>query len=777
MWLFVATLAFAQEATVPAASVAGSDPAWAPMVSPALTAYDRDPRLGLVVFDDGAGALAVGRGGLGLGGSWSRDDVDGKVDASVDLNGAVRLPDGLAIGSTLRTHLPAGETAFAALGLGTAWRPLPTFGIGGALHDVAAHRAGTYRRAAAGLVLRDPAGRVSVAADWVVGLDDGRQFVQPALHLRPFRGLRLFSDMRLNVDQVAVDSVSVGATVGLVNLGVGGAVTSAGQALSGAFLLHDDDPERALLRPKVTTDLHLDRTPPYEPRRGLFGRDDTPTWSETLATVQRAASDPTRKRLVVRLDGAALSWARAQELRTAIRSVVEAGKPVTAWLGPNVGTGSYWVATAATEVAMDPSGQLDLTGGAVDLVHLRGLLDRVGIEAQMVRRSEYKSAAEPMTLNEPTAEALEQIEVLLDDVYDGIVTDIGKSRGKAEEVVASWIDDGPWDADAALEAGLVDKLLYPDELHAGDGPDVVGALLANRSDTGWATGRSIALIHVEGAIVDGQSSSGGMFGSRTSGADTIVRQLETALRTSRIRAVVLRVDSPGGSATASDAIWRAVERVKDKKPVVVSMGGVAASGGYYVACGADAIWAEPHTITGSIGVFTTKISAGDLFDRVGVTSTVVQRGRNADLDSTSHAWNVAQREKMQGLVDAIYARFKSRVAEGRSLDALAVEEVARGRVWSGARAKEAGLVDELGGLGDAIADAAARAGLSSRRDPPIVSVRDDGELLDLLAPGARLQSPTIEVLLAPLQPLLLVAGHPEVSAWALDPTWMMEPSR
>jgi protease-4 len=282
------------------------------------------------------------------------------------------------------------------------------------------------------------------------------------------------------------------------------------------------------------------------------------------------------------------------------------------------------------------------------------------------------------------------------------------------------------------------------------------------------------VIYLGGAIVRGD---GGWLGGDEVGADAIVRALEDATEDEHIRAVVLRIDSPGGSSFASDEIWRATQRLRDAgKPLVVSMGGVAASGGYYVAAGADAIWAEPMTITGSIGVFSGHLSPDPLFDRIGVQTTTLTRGRHAALLSTER-WDDARREEMQQMVDTTYAQFKERVGEGRQLEPEAVEALARGRVWSGQSALSRGLVDRLGGLPEALADARTRAGLDDR---PVATVSLNGgagpwlpfradQMLSAHLPIVA----QIHTWLEPTGPAWTLATHPEERAWLMMP-WTLD---
>ena len=305
-----------------------------------------------------------------------------------------------------------------------------------------------------------------------------------------------------------------------------------------------------------------------------------------------------------------------------------------------------------------------------------------------------------------------------------LITAIATDRGWEDDHVAQLIDAGPFTADDALEKRLVDSLVYPDQIDAEldrlftQRHNVESNYGNDRDTVGWLPRREVAVITIDGGIVSGPSGGPGFFGGGyTSGSDTIVPQLEAAASENSIKAVVLRVDSPGGSSFASDEIWRAVERVKKAgKPVVVSMGSVAASGGYYVAAGADAIVASPSTITGSIGVYAgPKFSLEGLYEKVGIGSELYVRGRNAAMWSISKPMDDHEFAALDRMVDHTYQQFKSRVGMGRSLDKAQVESVARGRVWSGVDAKEQGLVDELGGFYDAVGIACEKANMDCSR--------------------------------------------------------------
>jgi protease-4 len=312
------------------------------------------------------------------------------------------------------------------------------------------------------------------------------------------------------------------------------------------------------------------------------------------------------------------------------------------------------------------------------------------------------------------------------------------------------------------------------------------------SMTGWDPTSQIAVIYIDGVIVDGSSSGGGLLGSRQSGSETVAWQLRQAAEDPSVKAVVLRVDSPGGSAYASDEIARAVSMVqKEGKPVVASFGGVAASGGYYVAAGADTIWAEPNTVTGSIGVYTVKFAAEKMLEKIGIETTSVSRGPHADLYSMTDPWDASERARVEALVEDTYVRFKAIVAEGRGMSDEEVEQVARGRVWSGTDAKDVGLIDQFGGLYQAIEDARARANIPEHHELGLATYQGETSLLESLTPSllrssiatmidTRQEASIPEGLRAALEtfgPALVMAAHPEERSWALDARFWLDSSR
>ena len=363
----------------------------------------------------------------------------------------------------------------------------------------------------------------------------------------------------------------------------------------------------------------------------------------------------------------------------------------------------------------------------------RGTLDKLGIEAQFEGVGKYKNAPNQFTERSFTEPHREQMEALVGSLFDTYVAGVAEGRRLEGPVVRTIIDQGPFRAEEARAAGLVDELLYRDQVEERVPGQRLDPARYVRSSRGFGLdGRpKIALVYAVGDIVPGESQSS-PFGGGLAGADTIVRGLRQAREDSTVRAIVLRVDSPGGSGTASDAIWREVALARRVKPVVASMGDYAASGGYYVAMGADEIAAQPGTITGSIGVFSGKFSLRGLYGKLGVSQETVRRGHNATLFSSWEPWSPEERARVRDLNEAFYATFVAKAAEGRKKKPAEIEAVAQGRVWTGREALAAGLVDRLGGLDAALVAAAGRARIPKGQEVQVVVLPQRRGLLEAL---------------------------------------------
>jgi protease IV len=451
----------------------------------------------------------------------------------------------------------------------------------------------------------------------------------------------------------------------------------------------------------------------------------------TLRALHEAAEDRHVVGLIAKVGGM-WPWATMQEVRRGVLAFAASGKPTLAWgesFGELAGARdmpAYVLATAFGEVWLQPGGGVGLLGVGIETPFLRGTLDRLGIEPQFEQRYEYKNGADVLVRKEFTAAHREALERLAESVFNDAVDTIAEARGLTHDQVRELINTGPRTAAEAQGAGLIDRLGYRDEAYQAmqartDGkPELLFADRWRRRPKLAAPPHRrghVAVVEVRGAIVGGRTRRG-PFG-RGAGSDTVSAQLRAARDNDRARAVVLRIESPGGSAVASDVIWREMCRLRESgKPVVVSMGDVAASGGYYIACPAEVIVALPATLTGSIGVLGGKLVVNALLERIGVNTGIVQRGARALMYSPRRGFSEDERARFAATVDAIYHDFVGKVAAGRKRPVADIEAVARGRVWTGRDALEAGLVDELGGLRDAVRIARERGNLPE--DAPVL---------------------------------------------------------
>jgi protease-4 len=360
-----------------------------------------------------------------------------------------------------------------------------------------------------------------------------------------------------------------------------------------------------------------------------------------------------------------------------------------------------------------PTALLEVTGLSAEVTFFRGTLDKLGVEAQFEGVGKYKNAPNTYTEKGFTEPHREQMSALVDSIFKEYVSAIAESRHMTPEQVEALLDEGPYDARSAQKAGLVDELLYQDQLDERlKGSDRVTPVRYIRKARGFGLdGRpKIALIYAVGEITGGESQTS-PFGGEFMGSDTVAAALKNAREDDDIKAIVLRVDSPGGEGTASEVIWREVELARKEKPVVVSMGDVAASGGYYIAMASDAIVAQPSTITGSIGVFGGKLTLKGLYDKVGVSKEILTRGRHSALFSDYRPWSEEERSKIRVLMTDFYRDFVKRAADGRKKTYDEMHALAQGRVWTGTEALNHGLVDDLGGLEVALKVAKQKAKL------------------------------------------------------------------
>lgn len=484
----------------------------------------------------------------------------------------------------------------------------------------------------------------------------------------------------------------------------------------------EDVPDRVVL------ELRLD-TPLSESDAGassfaaILG-ESGPTLRETIDALDRAREDDRVAGVVAYLGANAGGMAKTQELRDAIVRFRSSGKFAYAYAETfgemSAGTQGYYLASVFDEIWLQPSGQVSLVGLMSSSSFYKGTFELLDVEFLGDKRREYKNAFNSYTERRYTPSHEKAVQSLLDELLGQIVAGIASARGASEEDVRGWIEGGPYVASVALERGLVDRLGYKDEVlaaardRAGDEAALLfAAKYRERLETDEHD-EKIAIVYGVGAVMRGPSNVDPLSGSQSMGSTTVSNAIAAAAADVSVKAIVFRVDSPGGSAIASDTIWREVVRAKEAgKPVVVSMGNVAASGGYYVAAGASKIVAQPGTITGSIGVFSGKANLRKLWNKVGVTWDSISTSPNAEAFSEVHGLDAEGWKALQASLDQIYVDFKTKVSDGRGLSMEEVEAIAKGRVWTGTQAIEIGLVDELGGLDTAVDLAKREAGLDS----------------------------------------------------------------
>jgi protease IV len=507
------------------------------------------------------------------------------------------------------------------------------------------------------------------------------------------------------------------------------------------------------------------------------GYDETPTESDSpfgssseslrtmLARIQKAADDSRVKALYLELGSVEVGFGKLNEIRRALSNFRATGKKIHAF-AESLGTKSYLVALGCDTINLPESGGLELIGLRAEVMFYRDALKLLNLEADVLKMGKYKSAVEPFISDKMSAENREQVKSMMDDNFEKEIVAAmvaGRSGQKWTAAQAeAIIDQGPFTAKKAKQLGLIDNLNYQDELETGFAKLLDAESVKIERGYGKAKGKEldfsnpfamldmfspkkkvdskepkIAVIHLIGGIDSGKGGVSPLSGS-TIGSDTIVEAIREADKNPTVKAIVLRVDSPGGSALASDVIWRALKVCK--KPVISSMGDVAASGGYYVTMNSKRVFAEPGTITGSIGVFGLKLVTGGLFDKFGLKTEIVSRGKNSGASSSHSKWSESERQALTETVEDVYETFLSkalagRIANGQKLTMEQLKELAGGRVWTGRQAKANGLVDELGTLNDAIAYAKKEVGVDPSNEMELLLLPKPQTFIDKLMEG------------------------------------------
>ncbi len=468
---------------------------------------------------------------------------------------------------------------------------------------------------------------------------------------------------------------------------------------------------------------------PDDPVAKAIGLSQPQSFTSLLTQLRKAKVDSRISGVLLEINFPAIGWGKADELRDAIADFRTSGKPAYAYM--ELGTNKeFYIATAAEKIYLPPSGDLYINGLAAEAMFFKGSLDKLGIETEVIQIGpKYKNAPDQYTRKEMGEGQREVFDDILDEYFGRLTNAVAESRGKTAEDVRKLIDSAPYNAREAAELGLIDGALYREQVYhelkeklgyrENENLRTVrsGKYKEIPSDSlGLNTGERVAVIFATGPIMSGRSNDG-TFGAESVGSDTIVQAVNDAAADTSVKAIILRVDSPGGSALASDLMWFAIENAKAKKPVVVSMGDVAASGGYYISTNANKIVAQPSTLTGSIGVFMGKPIFRGFYDWLGITNEYVLRGKNAGIFRLTEKWTPDERAKMEAQTNSIYYdNFIPKVSTGRNITPERANELGQGRVWTGSQARSNGLVDEFGGLEKAIQIAKELANLPADKD-------------------------------------------------------------
>ena len=485
-------------------------------------------------------------------------------------------------------------------------------------------------------------------------------------------------------------------------------------------------PERIVL--EIDFEREFAEYVPDDPLASIL-MEQTTSARDIVDALQQAATDERVLALVARAGTPRMGLAEIQEVRDAVLAFRESGKPTIAYaetfgeFGP--GNGAYYLAAAFDRIYLQPSGDIGLTGLMAESSFVSGTLEKLGIAPRMDHRYEYKNALNMFTEKKYTQPHREAILQIIESQFGQVVQGIAAGRGLEVDAVRALVDRGPFLGDQALTENLVDGLAYRDEVQAvieatiGEEAERVGLFSYLRQmGRPHNEGETIALIYGVGGVQRGKSEYGAALSGPTMGSDSVSAAFRDAVQDDAVKAILFRVDSPGGSYVASDTIWRETVRAKEAgKPVIVSMGNVAGSGGYFVAAAADKIVAQPGTITGSIGVLGGKMLTAELMEKIGISSDEVHTSANATMWSSSLDYTPQQWERITTWLDRVYADFTQKVAEGRGLTQEQVHAVAKGRIWTGEDARGIGLVDELGGFPVALRLAKQAAGIEE--DVPV----------------------------------------------------------
>lgn len=684
-------------------------------------------------------------GGLGVGVQW----VDNPLLRS-EREDYLKLSVGGALAGGRYFSLGGGVNYFSSrtderlnrlmtVDLGAQWRPSRYVGVGLLARDVTPAFLDPDQalpmRLGVGVAVRLFDGRLVLDTEIHSARRDSSLRLAPRLAVEPIKGLRLFGSGQVELpapfvpdqERVELSALSIGAEVSTGSFGLMGASYQSGipgvqesQVQGFSYRMWAGTPQKRSLFSlgERWVLLKLNEEVSEQAQVRLFGASTRPFMS-LITDLEAMADDPTIAGVVLEVGDFNLGYGQLWELHQAFERLHRAGKESLAILQlPS--TKSIYASAAAQRIWMLPTTPYAPTGLQVEFVSYAGFFDRLGVEAEFLRIGDYKSAPESYVMPGPSDPALEQTGEYLDAIYEELTDRIAGARGREGAEMRQIIDETPLYPARALDKGLVDALVYEDELEDRLKETFNRPIRLEKgyqryeiADERWGGRPEIGIVYIDGVIVDGESGQSPFGGSSITGAAAVNRVLRKLREDRAVKAVVLRIDSPGGSAVGSDLIYRELRKTAQVKPVIASMASVAASGGYYVAAGADEIFATPVTLTGSIGIFTGKFNVEELAARFGINVESEVRGDRAGVYSFWRPWNDTERQGVIETLDYLYQLFLNQVAQTRPLSAQEVDQVARGRVWTGAAAEQAQLVDRMGGLLDALRRAEELAGLKS----------------------------------------------------------------
>lgn len=717
-------------------------PGEADIVNPACLAWHPDLMLsiGFQASDSSFerfDGLALAAPGFGARGYWN--DAEGMRSFTIG-SGSRFLGDMLAAGCSYTWFDPTRESEYDGEGFwtcGLSARPLRWLGLG--VVSRGGFTSGNFvqeRLWKAGLAVR-PAGRM---ATLLAGLTAGDRFedieYSGGVEVRPAEGLALRFDG-------GTEGFRAGISTDFGNLGLGGSAAfddDDGYTGTRGQVRLSSSPRGSLLPPPGRFVRIEPGNSSEERTRGFLG-PVRPSFAEDALLISRMAGDAGVEGVVVEIDGDIGNPAQVEEMRELLERVRAAGKPVYIYM---TGGGNFdiYLASVGTDVFLHPAGEVGLIGLSAHSIFLRDMLDGLGVYPDLLHIGDYKSASEMFTRSDISEAQVEAETAMLEAFEREMFRGITEGLGLEGPQIRALLERGPCAGADAPNLGLADGLLFPDELEERMEADLgrgvsISSLDQYRSSVPvedyWGPEPHVAVVVATGMITRGESGNSFPLG-RTMGSETMCSLIERAASAPGVKALVLRVDSPGGDAFASEEILHALDRVSERIPVVVSMGAVAASGGYYIACGADSIFADALTVTGSIGVITGKFAIAGLLDRLGVKVETITSWPMADMGSLFSPYTPEQRDRMQALMQNSYDLFVNRVAEGRRMSFDEVHAVAQGRVWAGADAVERGLVDRLGGVTDAVECAWRMAGMDPGDEPAVAVYPQPGLIGSLSLP-------------------------------------------